>query len=140
MQQNWMLYPLIGMVFLSLYVGLRMLVLRIRAVREDNLNPAYFLLNRGGKPPGYLTRVTQNYDNQFEQPVLFYVVVILVLVMERADYVYLALAWSYFITRILHTAIHTTYNNIFHRRNAFLLSVLALYAMWGLLFIQLLSA
>ncbi|WP_126453350.1 MAPEG family protein [Sulfuriflexus mobilis] len=140
MQQHWMLFPVIGMVFLSLYVGLRMLALRIRAVREDNLSPAYFLLNRGGKPPEYLTKVSQNYDNQFEQPVLFYVVVILVLVMERGDYVYLALAWSYFIMRILHTVIHTTYNNIFHRRNAFLLSVLALYVMWGILFIQLLHA
>lgn len=138
MQQNWILYPVVGMAFLTLYVGVRMLVLRVRAVRKDGLNPAYFLLNRGGKPPEYLTRVTQHYDNLFELPVLFYVVVAFIFVMDKTDHVYIVLAWLYFMTRILHAMIHTTYNNLSHRRNAFLASTLVLYAIWGRLFIQLL--
>ena len=139
MSQNWILYPVIAMVLLVLYVGLRMLALRIKAVREDKLSPAYFLLNRGGKPPEYLTKVTQNYENLFEQPVLFYAVVMLIFVMEKADYGYLALAWLYFLTRLLHTLIHTSYNNLYHRKNTFLLSVIVLYAIWGRLLIQLLT-
>lgn len=138
MLQSNILYPVIGMVFLTLFVGVRLLFLRIKAVYQDGLNPAYFLLNKGGKLPDYLVKTTQHYDNLFELPVLFYVVSILILQMGIVDLFLLGLAWSYFIVRIIHAYIHITYNNLSHRRNIFLISTIILYGMWIKLFLVLL--
>lgn len=137
MEQNTILYPVISMAFLTLFVGVRMLLLRIKAVRKDGMNPAYFLLNKGAKPPEYLIKTTQHYENLFELPVLFYVVAVIILSIGIVDYIFLVLAWSYFIIRSIHAYIHTTYNNLRHRRNMFLISTVVLYAMWLKLLIQL---
>ena len=136
--QNLLLYPLFAMVFVTLVISHRLLVLRYRAVRSGELSPAYFKCNRGAKPPEYLVRVTQHYENLFESPVLFYVAVVLIYITNNADYLYLALLWSYVSFRVIHAYVHTTYNNILHRRNIFLLSVLVLYGIWGRLLVQLL--
>ena len=140
MQQNWIFYPVIGMVLLTLYISARMLVMRFRAVKQDGLNPAYFLLNRGGKPPDYLVKVTQHYENLFESPVLFYLAIVLIFVTSSADPVYLSLAWLYLTLRVIHAIIHTTYNNLLHRQRAFLFGSLVLYGMWLRLFIQLITS
>ena len=138
MQQTLIIYPLIGMVFLTLFIGVKGLILRIKAVRNDGLNPSYFLLNSGGKPPEYVTKYSQHYENMFELPVLFYVVSILLLVVEKVDVFYLALAWLYLISRIFHAYIHTTSNKLSIRKNIFLLSTIILYFIWSRLFIELL--
>lgn len=139
MQANLILYPVMAMVMLTAYVGMRMLALRYRAVRNDSLNPAYFLLMRGGKPPEYMMKMERHYANLFEQPVLFYVAVILVFIINRVDTGYLVLAWLYVLLRISHMIIHTTYNNLRHRRYAFLGSTLVLFSIWLRLFLNLLT-
>ncbi len=48
MRQALILYPLMAMAGLTFLVGLRMLRLRFRAVARGEINPRYFLLNRGG--------------------------------------------------------------------------------------------
>lgn len=140
MPQHWLLYPLAAMAFLVLFIGLRMLMLRIRAVRKQGLSPAYFKLNKGAKPPDDLMRITQHFDNLFEMPVLFYLIAVLIFITAKADYLYLILAWGYFATRIVHAYIHTTYNNVLHRKNIFLISTVVLYWMWGRFVLQLLIA
>ncbi len=140
MQPEQIFFPIIGMAFLTLTIGLRMLKLRIKAVKEGAINPAYFRLNRGGKLPEYLAKSTQHYDNLFEMPILFYVVVVLVYVTGHVDPIYLVSAWLFLIARVVHAVIHVTYNNVQHRRNAFLMGTLVLYGIWGRLFFQLLSS
>jgi hypothetical protein len=126
------------MIFLTLIVAIRMLLLRIKAVRQGNINPAYFLLNKGAKLPDNLVKATQHYENLFEMPILFYVIVLALLALQRVDAVFILLAWGYLITRVAHAYIHTTYNHLRHRRNVFLFSCLILFAMWTTLFIKLL--
>jgi len=65
------------MFLLSLSIGIRMLQLRFRTVLKDKLHPGYFKLNRGAKLPDYLVQANQHYENLYETPVLFYVIVIL---------------------------------------------------------------
>jgi hypothetical protein len=137
--QHAMIYPLVGMSLLTLGVALLTLAYRIRAVKQDGLNPLYFKLNRGGKPPEYMMRTEQHYQNLFEMPVLFYLVMVLILVLEWSDGLYVALAWLYVVTRLAHGVIHIKYNKLIQRRNVFLLSTLVLYSLWGRLLFQLLS-
>ena len=135
--QHAMIYPLVAMSLLVLGVAVLMLAVRIRAMKEDGLDPRYFKLNRGAKPPDYMLRVEQHYQNLFETPVMFYLVVVLILILGWSDYAYLAMAWLYVATRLAHAIVHINNHKLLRRRNVFLLSTLVLYGLWGRVFVQL---
>ncbi len=137
MLQTQIIYPLAAMATLTFGVGILMIRLRFLAVRRGEINPRYFLLNRGSKVPDYLAQVEQNYHNLLELPLLFYTVSILLFLTSKVDVIYLALAWSYVGMRLLHTLIHTTVNRLRMRMWAFLVSSLILIAIWLRLLLQL---
>jgi hypothetical protein len=130
MNNDLILMPLIAMFMLTYFVGVWMVKLRFKAVKEDGLNPGYFQTNRGAKLPDYLAKVTNHYVNLFELPVLFYVVCVVIYAGNKVDAIYITLAWIFVIIRCAHAYIHTTYNNLRHRRNTFLYGSLVLALMW----------
>lgn len=130
MQQTWMLYPLFAMALLTLFIAVRMLLLRIKAVRSKELKLGYFRLNEGGEVPGDLARTTQHYDNLFEMPVLFYLIVVVIFITASVDILFVTLAWSYVVLRVGHAFVHITYNNVIHRMYFFTLSTIVMFAMW----------
>jgi hypothetical protein len=79
---------------------------------------------------GRAGQVSNAYNNQVEIPTLFYAVVGFALITHNADTVMVVLAWAYAGFRLVHAAIHTTYNIIKHRFLAFLGSNIVLMAMW----------
>ncbi len=123
--------PVIGMIFLTIGIALWMLKLRYRAVLQDGVSPAYFKLNKGAKLPDYLVRVTQHFENLFETPILFYIVILFILTIGVTDIFYVCFAWLFFIARLAHAYVHTTYNRIKHRRNVFIISSLLLVVLWA---------
>ncbi|MDD5034890.1 MAG: MAPEG family protein [Methylococcaceae bacterium] len=136
MTQGLILFPVFAMVLLTFGIGVWMLKLRFKAVREDGLNPGYFQLNRGAKLPDYLAKVTNHYDNLFELPILFYVACTILYAGNKADAVSVGLAWLFVGIRYTHAYIHTTYNDLKHRRLAFLCGSLVLASLWVKLAIQ----
>ncbi|MCG8425842.1 MAG: MAPEG family protein [Chromatiales bacterium] len=140
MQNSAIFFPVAGMAFLTLVVGVRLLQLRMRAVYKDGLNPGYFSYNRGAKLPDYLIKATQHYDNLFEMPLLFYLVALFVVLFEQVDLVYTLLAWCYLLLRAVHAVVHLGRNDLRQRRRLFLASSLVLYIMWGRLLLQLVLA
>jgi len=139
-QKAMMLLPVVGMIMLTIGISLLMLKHRYRAVLKDGVHPAYFKLNRGAKLPDYVVQVTQHYDNLFEAPVLFYIAMIFVLVLNQVDSIYIVLSWLYLFSRMAHAYVHTTYNALRHRRNTFLASSLVLVVLWVKLAIDMFQA
>lgn len=74
--------------------------------------------------------VSNDFHNQLEMPVLFYVAVAFAMIANGVDDIMLMLAWAYVILRLVHAAIHTTYNHIPHRFLAYFTSNLVVLAMW----------
>lgn len=136
MNQDQILFPLFAMFLLTFCIGVWMLKLRFKAVKEDGLNPGYFQLNRGAKLPDYLAKVTNHYTNLFELPVLFYVACLILYTGHIVDVLYIGFAWTFVGIRCAHAYIHITYNNLKHRRLAFLVGTLTLAFIWARLFIQ----
>lgn len=120
------LYALVALTFL---VGFWMGGLRIGAMRRGEVDPQYFKLNTGqiGDRPA---QAANNFRNLFELPVLFYVLIALMLITEDIDGIQVLLAWAFVISRILHSFIHLSYNNVTHRFLAYLAGLLVLLAMW----------
>ena len=73
--------------------------------------------------------------NLLELPVLFYAGSLMYFVAGRVDQTTLAVAWAYVALRAVHSLIHVTYNNVFHRLTAFAISNFVLMAYWALFFL-----
>jgi hypothetical protein len=112
--------------FVLLLTGLR----RVGAVVRGRVPARAFRLGESPEVPAELTLLNRNLMNLLEMPVLFYVVSIAFYVTRHADRAIIAMAWAYVALRLLHSAIHLTYNNVRHRLIAFALSTLVLLAMW----------
>ncbi len=136
MQQELIFFPAIAVVVLTFTIGFTMLRLRFLAVSRGEINPRYYLLNRGGKVPDYLVRVEQNYGNLFELPVLFYLLISVLYSTHTVDELQFWLAWGFAGTRIVHSTIHVTVNWLRWRMLTFTFGVLLLLASWLIFLVQ----
>jgi hypothetical protein len=83
--------------------------------------------------PNWPTRATQignSFSNQFELPVLFYILIALALPLRHADLVIVLLSWVFVVTRFVHAGIFVTSNDLKQRSLAWFAGVLVLLAMW----------
>jgi hypothetical protein len=83
--------------------------------------------------PNWPTRATQIancYANQFELPLLFYILIALALPLRHADLFIVLMSWVFVVTRFVHAGIFVTSNDLGRRSLAWLAGVLVLLAMW----------
>jgi hypothetical protein len=85
-------------------------------------------------------QVAYSYSNQFELPVLFYVLTILAWVTRHADLIFVVLAWVFVIFRYLQTYVHVTSNQVRLRGAFFGVSALVLAIMWIIYIVEILTA
>ena len=90
--------------------------------------------------PTRILQIQNSYHNQFELPVLFYVLVLLALITRKADMLFVVMSWMFVTSRLVHAAIHTTSNKVSLRFMAFVVGVLILAAMWVIFGIRIFSA
>jgi hypothetical protein len=140
MEQAVILLPVFTLAFLTFGIGIWLGKLRFVAVKKGDLNPRYYEVNRGGKVPDYLAKVSNNYDNLLALPILFYVVSIMLFVTTKVEIAQIILAWVFVASRYVHSYIHTTYNNVRHRMRVFMLGVVTLVSMWCLYFVRIVQS
>lgn len=80
------------------------------------------------------------FGNQFELPVLFYVLTILVIVTRKADLLFVVLAWLFVLFRILQAWVHVTNNNVRYRGAFYGVGAVVLMVMWAIFIVRILSA
>jgi hypothetical protein len=76
------------------------------------------------------TQVGNCFRNQFELPVLFYILIALALPLRHADNVIVLLSWVFVVTRLVHAGVFVTSNNLNRRSLAWFAGVLVLFIMW----------
>jgi len=102
---------------------------RLRALREKELHIRD--VERGeSRWPAPVTQIQNAYENQFELPVLFYVLVGLALVAGHATTTLVVLSWLFVVCRLGHALIHTTTNNVPPRFFAYCAGLAVLMVMW----------
>jgi hypothetical protein len=80
--------------------------------------------------PARATQVGNSFRNQFELPLLFYVLIALALPLRHADLFIVLMSWVFVVTRFAHAGIFVTSNNVQRRSLAWFAGVLVLFAMW----------
>jgi hypothetical protein len=85
-----------------------------------------------GQPvwPERETQIANCYHNQFQLPVLFYVLVALALFTRKADLLFVVLSWTFVLLRLAHALVHVTTNHVPTRFRWFLAGALVLLVMW----------
>ncbi len=132
------LLPLFVEVVLTFALMLWMGVLRNEDYRSGAVKPQDIAL-REPMWPQRTTQVANSFSNQFELPVLFYVLTILEWVTRHAGVLFVWLAWIFLIFRLLQAYVHVT-SNIVRLRGAFYsVSALVLMIMWAIYIVQVLA-
>ncbi len=123
------LLPVFVQVGLTFLLLLRLGSSRIAALRRGEVKTGDIALGERNWPKRVL-QLQNAFHNQFELPVLFYVLAALALVTRKADMLFVVMAWMFVATRLVHAYIHTTSNRVIRRFQAFVAGVLILAAMW----------
>lgn len=125
--------PAAAMVALTFAVWLRMYFRRIGEMRRKRIHPQAVATSAQMAARLEDTRAADNFRNLFELPVLFYLALVVAALTAQVGTVVLTLAWLFVALRIVHSAIHCSYNKVMHRFQAYLAGSVALWALWGVL-------
>jgi hypothetical protein len=131
MSQSQIVLPAVVQALLSFVVLVLLGPARARSMRErkQTMEDADVRVGRNAWSEQAL-KISNNYKNQFELPVLFFAVVAFALILRQADAIMVGLAWVFALTRIVHAAVHIGPNVVVWRGLAFLVGAAALLAMW----------
>ena len=85
-----------------------------------------------GEPnwPVRATQIANAYHNQFELPVLFYVLVVLAIITRQADLLFVAMSWLFVALRAAHAYIMVTSNYVPRRFQIHTVASVVLVLMW----------
>ena len=123
-------WPMIAQTALIFAIYLLMSLRRVGAVKAG-LVKAHDFKNPWIEPDPSAT-VARSLINQFELPMLFYIVCILFNITSGATYLVLAIAWLFVISRYVHAYVHVTSNRLMLRRRLFLFGFFCVVALWVL--------
>ena len=80
--------------------------------------------------PARPTQIANCYANQFELPILFYVLIAIALPLRKVDLFMVLMSWVFVVTRFAHAGIFVTHNDLNQRSLAWFAGALVLFAMW----------
>jgi|SRR5882762_6539366 len=132
------LLPLFLQVALTFGLFLWLAPLRGRALGNE-VQPRDIALGQKAWPER-LQQIGNCFQNQFELPILFYVLVILAIIARKADLLFVILSWVFVASRFLHAFIHTGSNNVRLRGLVYGVGLVVLIAMWVIFAIRVLAA
>lgn len=127
-QSTLIFWPMIAQAALIFAVYVLMSKRRMGAVRSGKVQAREYKIPMIEPEP--TATVARNLINQFELPVLFFVVCILLQMTSGVNYAVLALAWFFVISRYAHAFVHVTSNRLMLRRRLFMFGVLAAFLLW----------
>ncbi|MBZ9771294.1 MAPEG family protein [Mesorhizobium sp. CO1-1-8] len=137
MNQTTIFWPVLAHVLLIYIVYCVLGRRRYGAIRSGEAKRGQFKV-RSTEPTSSVT-VAANLTNQFELPVLFYVLCLTLHLTNGVNYLTLALMWIFVASRYFHAWVHLTSNNLLLRSRSFFVSAVILLLGWIWLALHLLG-
>jgi hypothetical protein len=139
MSVQYVLLPLFIEVLLTFGVMFGMMYLRTSTLQRGETRFEDIAL----REPNWPVRANQfafSFANQFELPVLFYVLTLLVVIRHNADLLFVVLAWLFVVLRWMHALVHVTNNNVRIRGGFYGIGAIILVIMWVIYIVRILLA
>lgn len=140
MAQNLILLPVLGQMLLTLLILLLLPLARRRSMIERRQRVQEMALAGKSDWNEQAQKVAACFSNQFELPVLFYVICAFALITRMVDPWMLGLACLFVGARVVQAAIHIGPNIVMWRFAAYATGLACLVGMWGLLGWRILAA
>lgn len=136
MHSTYILWPVLALILLILLMYILLGYRKAKAVKTGSVNLKATALDNKAWPDAVL-KVSNNIDNQFEIPIVFFVLCLLFYGIGQVDVLVLTLAWAYVISRYVHAYVHVGSNYVPLRMRIFsvgclILLVMTLIAAWKL--------
>ncbi len=129
MTQEAIFSPFFATMFLTLLIWVYMYIRRIGFIESQKIRPQDLVAS--STPAQIWSRnvsnPSDNLKNLFEIPVLFYALVLYLFVTKQVDAVYVNAAWIFVVFRVLHSAVHCTFNLVMLRFYLYLFATLAVW-------------
>lgn len=138
MSVQMVLLPLFVLVILTFVIGILMAARRQQAFSSGETRWQDIAVKKEGWP-GECLQASQSFSNQFELPVLFYVLTILALITKQADLIFVILAWIFVAMRVLQAGVHLTSNHVPTRGAFYAVGAVVLMIMWGVYIVRILT-
>jgi hypothetical protein len=130
-------YPVLVQVLLTMAIYIKLNAAKRKAASRGEVDEARRALDDDAWPDS-VRKINNNIRNQFEVPVLFYVLAFTLAGLNAVSYTSLVVAWLFVLSRITHAYVHTGSNYVPLRRRIFMFGcgmivVLALVALGALI-------
>jgi hypothetical protein len=122
------LYPVLAQILLTLLIMLGVGYYRRQALAGREVTAEETALDNS-RWPVQARKFANCFSNQFELPVLFYVLCLMGHTTRTADLIFVILAWVFVAGRVLHALVHTGSNVVARRSAVFLIGFLAVLLM-----------
>ena len=135
MSNHLILWPMLVQVLLTLWMFVLLSRRKKAAVRAGGVDLKHTALHNDAWPDEVL-KVSNNIQNQFQLPVLYYALCLMLAFNNGVSELVLAFAWLFAVSRLFHAYVHVTSNHVPHRLRIFIIGFLSLVAMALLLLSQ----
>jgi len=132
------LLPVFVLVALTFTLMFWMGTVRYRSVNQRETRISDVALGQLNWPPR-VQQIGNAFNNQFQLPLLFYVLVILALFLHQADYLFVVLSWIFVLLRVVHAFVHCTTNRMIHRFGVYAIGAVVLLVMWIIFAVRILA-
>lgn len=132
MSSSHIFWPVLAQVFLTLIMFIVLGLRKAKAVKAGEVNRQQAALDNRVWPED-VVKVSNNIANQFEAPVLFYTLCLVIYSINAAGTAAIALAWLFVVSRYGHAYVHVGTNYVPMRLRLFLLGAVVLLAMLAML-------
>ena len=116
---------------LTLLMYIKLAITKKKEISTGNVDLKKTALDASAWPESVI-KINNNLRNQFETPILFYLLCLLLWALRGVDTVSMMIACLYTAARYVHAAVHTSSNNVPQRFMMFLFSMGMLLVLFGL--------
>jgi hypothetical protein len=128
MSSSHIFWPVLAQVFLTLAMFIILGARKARAVKAGQVNRRQAALDNRVWPE-HVVKVSNNIANQFEVPVLFYVLCMVLHSIHATGTVAVVLAWLFVASRYAHAYVHVGSNYVPVRMRLFMVGCVVLLTM-----------
>ena len=120
MTQSLFFLPALLQVLLTLILYVALVVVKSRAAKAGLVNLERRALHADAWPDN-VQQINNNIRNQFEVPILFYVITLILWQLNQTGLIVQVLSWLFVTSRYIHAYVHTHSNYVPLRRRVFML-------------------
>ena len=125
MNSDLIFLPVLAHIFLIFMLYIYLGRVKARAVKEGSVDRQKAALN-SKEWPEYVVKVSNNLDNQFESPILFYMLSVVYYLTNNVSGILVSVMSLYVLSRYIHAYVHVTSNYVPHRFKFFVMGLLTL--------------